>query len=252
MGRKPKVSEDEMEIDGLQLVEKQDNGKLITESSGVVEEKTDDVPDQDSPEWDAYVMNQFLPEELIDGRPRVNGLRRVTRKLLGRIVYSHAEVVQVPNIDNGMRAVVTHEIRVAQPEFGFTVISFKEVGDSHKANTDDDFLRFQVPLASTRAEVRALRKALSLKTAAAEEMTKKEAEPPEDTDYGMIKPSQIQMIDMLCRRNGIDVNKFIAAGEVKYDDIEHVTFNKACLMVDTLNKFQRDQSKIPPNIKVSQ
>jgi len=53
-------------------------------------------------------------------------------------------------------------------------VRYSEVADSWEGNTDDMFCAFAVAIASTRAEARALRKALKIKGVAAEELTKKD------------------------------------------------------------------------------
>ena len=62
------------------------------------EEKT--IPDYLSPEWDAYVMEQFAPHELMDGHPNAAGLRRVAELLLGPIIESGPTQV-FPSEGNG-------------------------------------------------------------------------------------------------------------------------------------------------------
>ena len=71
---------------------------------------TTEAPDYLSPEWDAYVMSQFEPNELIDGYPNVAGLRRVAELLLGPILESGPSQV-FPVVGNGAgRATVVYAV----------------------------------------------------------------------------------------------------------------------------------------------
>src|SRR4051794_38377276 len=51
--------------------------------------------------WNDYVMGEFQENEVEDGRPKVNGLRRLTRKLIGPILRGEANTKQFPMPENG-------------------------------------------------------------------------------------------------------------------------------------------------------
>lgn len=117
-----------------------------------------DVPPITSIEWNDYVMSKFDEAELFDGMPLAAGLRRVAELLLGTIVYSGPTQVFPPKDDGSHgRATVVWKIEFANG------VCFSDVADCWEGNTDDAFCAFAVATAATRAEARALRKALRLK-----------------------------------------------------------------------------------------
>ena len=128
-----------------------------------------DMPSMLSAEWHDYAMTLFHESEMIDGHPLVAGLRRVAEVVLGPIVFSGpTQVFPVQREDHHGRATVVFTVEFANG------MRYAEVADSWEGNTDDMFCAFAVAIASTRAEARALRKALKIKGVAAEELTKKD------------------------------------------------------------------------------
>lgn len=120
-------------------------------------------------EWNDYVLSNFNDNEMFDGRPLCAGLRRVAELLLGRIVVSRPTQIFPPTSGDEIgRATVVWEVVFEDGSI------FSDVADAWEGNTDDTFCVFNTATAATRAEGRALRKALRIKTVAAEEMTTKD------------------------------------------------------------------------------
>ena len=143
--------------------------------TGVVDVIQEDRPKTTDPEWNDYVLSLFDKSEMYDGRPLCHGLRRVAELLFGNIMVSRPVKVFPPQDDNGVgRATVIWEVVFENGS------AFSDVADCWEGNTDDTFCAFNTATAATRAEGRALRKALRLKTVAAEEMTKKNKKALED------------------------------------------------------------------------
>ena len=89
--------------------------------------------------------------------------------VIGPIVYSGPTQVFPPQRDDHHgRATVVFTVEF---ENG---MRYSEVADCWEGNTDDMFCAYAIATASTRAEGRALRKALRIRAVAAEEMTKKD------------------------------------------------------------------------------
>ncbi len=149
----------------------------------------DRVPLMEDADWSDYVLKQFEEDETIDGNPTVDGLRRVARKLLGSIVQSICNVISAPNLANEWAATVEHTIVInwKREVDGYSEQRvFTEVADVNPFNCDAEFRRFASSTASTRAEARALRKALMLKrVVAAEEITEVAPEAEDDADKQM-------------------------------------------------------------------
>ena len=234
-----------------------------TENEAVIEEKVggiEDRPSMFSDEWNDYVMAHFHSNELIDGNPICAGLRRVAEFLLGDIVESGPE--QVFPATDGLspdRATVVFKVVFDWMNSGKHRV-FKEVADVWHGNTDDLFCAHPVATASTRAEGRALRKALKLRCLAAEELAKKDIvnivqesvkKVPTSGEYeggNKISSQQIQFIDNRCNQLDVDVISFINMGENTYGSIEQVTKESAKKMIKVLNNYQNG-SAIPESIQ---
>lgn len=214
----------------------------------------EDRPHILSPEWNDYVMGLFLPTELVDGNPLVHGLRRVAELVLGPIMFSGpTQVFPVQRDDHHGRATVIFTVEF---ENG---MRYAEVADSWEGNTDDMFCAFAVAIASTRAEARALRKALKIRAVAAEELTKKDTakivrnisatKESSDGDYddqSRMSDAQSNFIDVKCKQLNIDGAKLFKEHGVEVG--KKVSKKVASDIIDSLNNYQRDKSLIPASI----
>lgn len=215
-----------------------------------------DAPPYLSPEWHDYVMKHFQPDELIDGNPLTAGLRRVAELLLGDIISSKPIEVK-PVEGNGVgRATVVYEVQFQWKLDGSGGVRvYADVADTWIGNTDDLFCVHAPATAATRAEGRALRKALKIRALAAEELTKKDVSKhladnetlPEG--HEKIVKDQINFIITKCKKLNLDVMKFINSGEHEYASIEAVTKHKALKMIERLKEFTRDKDLIDDSIK---
>ena len=220
------------------------------------------MPAYGSKEWNDYIMGKFESRELIDGNPICAGLRRVAEDVLGSIVSSRPlQVWPSTDVNGPGRATVVFEVVINWMDSG-ELRTFAEVADVWHGNTDDLFCAHPVATASTRAEGRALRKALKLRKLAAEELSKKDIvsivqqtipAQPTDGDWNpeeKISVQQISFIDNKCRQLDINVLSFVCSGDKKYGSIQDVTKEKASSMLIALNKYQNGNMEIPEDIKV--
>lgn len=213
-----------------------------------------DRPSMLSPEWHEYAMGLFVESELVDGHPLVAGLRRVAELVLGPIMYSGpTQVFPVQRDDHHGRATVVFTVEF---ENG---MRYAEVADSWEGNTDDTFCAYAVAIASTRAEARALRKALKIKGVAAEELTKKDtakivrqissvkdSSGGEYDDQDRMSDAQYNFIDVKCKQLNINGEKLFTLFNV--DSGKKVSKKIASDIIDSLNDYQRDKSSIPQDI----
>lgn len=216
-------------------------------------------PLMDSPEWSDFVMKQFTNEELDNlGNPCVHGLRRVSRKLLGPPICSSSRVISSPMLlcPTSMKrqpAVCEHKLvilwtRLEGTDFDSPYqVEFSDVGDVSEANTDPDFCRFATATAATRAEARAYRKALQLHRVSSEETTLVPIE--EGVIVGNITATQVNFMELLCRRNNINLMKYINAGKVKFDSILDVPFEIAQTMIEHISGLQDKPENISDKYK---
>ena len=232
-----------------------DNTEQEETKEVVVEESVGEEgrPSMFSDEWNDFVMAHFHRNELIDGNPICAGLRRVAEFLLGDIVESGPEQV-FPAMDGSSpdRATVVFKVVFNWMNSGQQRV-YKEVADVWHGNTDDLFCAHPVATASTRAEGRALRKALKLRCLAAEELAKKDIvsivqesvkKSPTSGEYEVdqsVSTQQVQFIDTKCKQLDIDVMLFINMGSGDYANIGQVTRDSAKKMIKFLNGYQNGE-----------
>jgi len=209
-----------------------------------------DAPSMLSAEWHDYAMTLFHPSEMVDGHPLVAGLRRVSEVVLGPIMFSGpTQVFPVQREDHHGRATVVFTVEFANG------MKYSEVADSWEGNTDDMFCAFAVAIASTRAEARALRKALKIKGVAAEELTKKDtakivrdisstktASEGEYNEQSRMSDAQYNFIDVKCKQLNINGQKLFKNFNV--DSGKKVSKKTASDIIDALNDYQRDNKRI--------
>lgn len=223
------------------------------------DQKESNVPDILSPEWHEYAMSFFTPQELFDGYPLTTGLRRVSELLIGEIVSSKPTMVShLQSNDPTGRTTVVYEVVFLVKRDGkeYTKL-YADTAEAWAGNTDDAFLVHSAATASTRAEGRALRKALKLRTVAAEELCEKDVKkflesvqtPPANSDDDFINSDQINYIDAKCRKLDIDVMAFVNSGETIYPNIKMFSRSYAAELIKKLNSFSNDMSLISSNIK---
>tara|TARA_B100000029_G_scaffold284648_4_gene278486 strand:- start:7411 stop:8298 length:888 start_codon:yes stop_codon:yes gene_type:complete len=239
------LDEDFEEIDEIDVFEEPYAGTMDSEA-----------PAYNSREWSDYVMTKFDKSELIDGNPICAGLRRVSELMLGTIIESGPEQV-FPSTDANKpgRATVVYKVVIDWMNTGY-IKTFREVADVWHGNTDDLFCAHPVATASTRAEGRALRKALKIRALAAEELARKDIVSivqatttnadwnPEDN----ISNQQVTFINNKCKQLDIDVRKFVNMGSTQYESISNVTRNTAQKMLRQLNDYQQ-KGGIPEQIQ---
>ena len=232
-----------------------DDTKEEEAKEAVIEESVgeENRPSMFSDEWNDFVMAHFHRNELIDGNPICAGLRRVAEFLLGDIVESGPEQV-FPAMDGSSpdRATVVFKVVFNWMNSGQQRV-YKEVADVWHGNTDDLFCAHPVATASTRAEGRALRKALKLRCLAAEELAKKDIvsivqesvkKSPTSGEYEVdqsVSTQQVQFIDTKCKQLDIDVMLFINMGSGDYANIGQVTRDSAKKMIKFLNGYQNGE-----------
>ncbi len=198
--------------------------------------------EKSDPKWHDYVMEHFVKEELVKGNPITDGLRRVAEILLGGIGSITSKVVQCPTPENGKRAVVTVKVTFHDGEM------YDGSSDVYEGNTERPFSLHPTSTAETKAEGRALRKALRLrKITAAEEMGGIDLE-----EQQKISDTQINFIDLTCRTDRLDINikEFLKLNE--HSNIKDLTHQQSLDLQEKLSQYQRDTKLIPDELKTYQ
>jgi hypothetical protein len=266
-GQKHLFDESELKMISEDFEEEMD--KIMMDESGselqeVGEEETEsDTPTIGSPEWNNFVLSHFQPDELYDGNPICSGLRRVAELLLGDIVESGPSVVFPPtsNDHHGRATVVYKVVFLWRLDGSYSPRTFSEAADVWEGNTDDMFCVHPVATASTRAEGRALRKALKIKGLAAEELSSRNASEvvrkasviqSSDGDFNpeeRVSSQQINFIDTKCKQLDINVMKFVNSGKKDYGSISRVTKETGSMIIRELNKLQGSADLVSEEIK---
>lgn len=238
-----KYDNDSVNLDNIKFPDKdyeQSSFTPVIENDEDSDTDIDNTPSRTDPEWSNYVLNQFSADELFDNKPTVNGLRRVAELLIGEINYIRSTVEQVPNKENGGRSTIKATIGFMNGDI------YDGVSDAWDGNTDEPYSKHPTSYAETRAEGRALRRALRLKTVAAEELAinviNDENSPINITD------TQITYIDVLTKRININVKKFLTYQKLTCNNIMEVKHEEALMLIEALSEFQRNLESIPEDI----
>lgn len=206
------------------------------------------IPAMTDPGWSDFVMKQFTEDEIYDGNPTVDGLRRLAEKYVGEIIDSKAHSVAWPVGPGRDNCCATVEFTVVFLT-NSGVKTYTEVADVTTSNTEELYRMYPSATASTRAEGRALRKALKLKrVVAAEEVKELSVEEVENSNE-KIKFSQVQYLKNVGRQIDVDVIKFVNSGSRQYKTYKEIPQAKAAEMIRTLSGFKTDMSKIPAQLK---
>lgn len=213
------------------------------------------APDMLSPEWNDYVLQFFTEKELIDGNPLTAGLRRVAEMLVGEIISS--KPIDVQRIETGDpigKTTVTYEVQFLVKNGDREYVkTYADVSDVWAGNTDDLFAVHAPATAATKAEGRALRKALKLRVVAAEELCKKDVSQylsqQSQQHEERIKPEQIKYIDINCKKLDVDVIKFINSGEKVYNSVYEIKRETAAKMIEIINKIKRGDQKLNKDLQ---
>lgn len=209
-------------------------------------------PSISDPEWSDYVLSKFEYDEMVDGNPTVDGLRRITELLLGPIASSSTEIVQVPTKENEGRATAIHTVSIEMPNNSMRIVSGS--GDAWHKNTDMPYSKFPVAMAETRAEGRALRRLLQLKkVVAAEELSQTANEETADDYKTYVNDNQINFIDIMCKAAGrgldINVESLVKTSYPHYTGVRQLTHSQATKLIQELSHYQQKMETIPDSIK---
>ncbi len=209
-----------------------------------------------SPAWNDYVLSHFVDEELFDGNPTVDGLRRVTEVLIGHIVGVATSIQQVPTPDNLFRATAVVEVAIEDKATG-AIRAFSGAADAYEDNLQKNVAKYPVAMAETRAEGRALRKALRLRNVSAEEVSANESRDNKgEVLIEPLNPNQISMIDMLARndKRGLNINvtklleKLVKDGVLVYNSVKELSKEDGQKIIKALSAYQSAFPSIPSDL----
>lgn len=140
--------------------------------STVVEANKEKKIEYGDPEWNDYVMTLFEENELYEKKhPTLNGMRRITQKYIGDVVFSKPVELK-SSLDHTCcgRAYCVYELVIDNFLGQNKTRCFGGCGGSYEGNTDKSYAIYPEAIAEGRAETRAYRKALLITVAGAEEI----------------------------------------------------------------------------------
>lgn len=213
-------------------------------------DKEKEIPAYGDENWEKFVMDKFLPEELYiddkgDGYPKLNGMRRIAIIVLGKIIRSiPVKVVSNPPLSS----YCVYEIEIEN------LGVFGAAADACVDNISGNYSIYPTTIAESRAEARAYRKALLLRTTSAEEIkgnekafdTVLESVKEYDTE-GEISAQQISIIQTKCKKLKIDQNKFLESESVE-SDFKNAKRSDGVKLSKKISEFQ--QSGIPTELQL--
>lgn len=226
--------------------------KEIADSSTPVSEDACVKPSMNDIGWTDYVLSLLSDDEKIADNPTTDGLRRVFELALDCcVVEAKTEVVQAPDPNNEKRATVVHTISYVLKNMGSEDESLKYrsisgAADVYWGNCDKIYRNHPVAVAETRAEGRALRRALKLrKVVAAEEIAKDIDDHPDGDTVNKITNNQVNFIDTLSNRLNINVIKLLEQNNLETKNIYALSHDDAVSIIRILSGYQQNMQNIP-------
>jgi hypothetical protein len=209
------------------------------------EEEKDVVYTASDPEWSEYVLDQMHDSELKQGNPTVDGLRRVTERVYGEIVSSTSEIF---NYDTS-RGVCTVKHSLAIQKYDTdAIITVDGCVDVKFQNIPHPFNQHLVSTADTRAEGKALRRALKLRVVTAEEV-QQTSEDDVLAAQENITDQQILAINQMCKRLDVNLIEGVKSVCPNANSVRDSSNLQGRMLLSTLSEHQRSPASIPENLK---
>lgn len=206
------------------------------------------------PKWTDYVISMLTEDEKIAGNPTTDGLRRIFETILDcKIIASTTKIEQTPEPSNEKRATVCHSITyllnsgVSDPNNIYTV-TVDGSADVYWGNCDKLFRNHPVAVAETRAEGRALRRALRLKKVVAEELVANIEDNIDGVSANKISSNQISFIDVIAKRLNINVLSLLKQLDIACENVYNIQHEQAVQCIQKLNFYQQNMVEIGENI----
>jgi hypothetical protein len=206
--------------------------------------------------WTDHVLSHLSDDEKISGNPTTDGLRRIFEKVMNcKLVQSTTSVVQSPSPENEKRATVIHRLVYrlngwSQDTDGINTVTVDGSADVYWGNCDKVYRNHPVAVAETRAEGRALRRALKLrKVVAAEELAENIEDDISNDSVNRISSNQLNFLDVMAKR--LNINVVALANKLSLDgkNIKKLLHDDGVKLIRELSRYQQDIDSIPEDIK---
>jgi len=205
--------------------------------------------------WTNYMLGQLRDNELSGDAPKCDGCRRLVNTFIGP-TNTFVKAYTPPNVENDRTATVVvsvecHIVNDTHPAYGTTII-VEDIADVNKYNTDEPYSKYQSATAKTRAEGRALRQILQLTDViTAEEVSQAVETVIDDRGWEPTEPitrSQVDTIDVVCKRLDIDAWAFMNSGQKQYENLLQIQKTTAAMMLNRLDAISHKTKQRPPTI----
>lgn len=232
--------------------------KVRKEEASVVE-TADEIKDTLSINdigWTDYVLSHLSEDEKISGNPTTDGLRRIFEIVMKcKLVQSTTSVIQSPSPENEKRATVIHRLVYRLNSWSsdtdaINTITVDGSADVYWGNCDKIYRNHPVAVAETRAEGRALRRALKLrKVVAAEELAENVEDDIGNDSVNRISSNQLNFADVMAKR--LNINVISLANKLSLDgkNIKKLLHDDGVKLIRELSRYQQDIDSIPEDIK---
>lgn len=203
-------------------------------------------------DWTDHVLSQLSDDEKIAGNPTTDGLRRIFEQVLDCVVLSaESEIVQSPTVDNERRATVVHNLTYVLNNDSLPDLlrkrSVSGAADVYWGNCDKVYRNHPVAVAETRAEGRALRRALKLRKVVAAEELAKEVDHIDADSASKINNTQINFLEVFGKRLNISIPKLLDKLAINSKNIYDIAYDDAVKTISTLSGYQQSND-IPMDI----
>lgn len=205
-------------------------------------------------EWTDHVLSLLSDDEKIQGNPTTDGLRRIFEIALNcSVISAESQVAQSPSVDNERRATVVHTLSYilngGDPNDQTKYRTVSGAADVYWGNCDKIYRNHPVAVAETRAEGRALRRALKLrKVVAAEELAKDiDTNHLEENNIGKINSTQINFFEVFGKRLNINIHKLLEKLAIDNKNVYNISYDDAVKTITTLSSYQQSND-IPQDI----
>ena len=215
-----------------------------TEEEILAQEDTEQKISPHSPGWSEHVLDHLDDSELRDGNPTVDGLRRVTEEVFGDILGSSSHIY---NHDTS-RGVCTikHTLQIRKHLTG-DIISVDGCVDVNRSNIPHPFNQHLVATADTRAEGKAIRRALKIRVVTAEEMQNSDEDDLLAAEEN-ITDQQILAINQMCKRLDVNLEKAVKTNCATAKSVRSASNLQGRMLLTSLSEYQRNSSLIPEDL----
>lgn len=199
------------------------------------------IPKMGDENWTDHVLGLLRKDELQDGNPTLFGLRRIAQQLIGPIMSSRTDVKQIPNPGNNYTATVVVSVLFKDDS------SWYGASDVSKLNCMEEYAKHPTATAESRAEGRALRKALGINVHTVDEVG---LDPIDTSENGLISSNQVSAIETMAnKRLNISISELLCSFNIKDRALDELTIREGIQILSKLQEFLNEPNNIPKEMK---